>query len=205
MIYAFLVHSAESVGAVYFSHFYTGEGNDQAKASRQQTIIRKVIEDKTFQQHSASYYPTRLDLRVLSTQTVNSLTTSKRISDSYTAPSSESKNIPVPTDGVVLISSSAIFEENLAGVWKQFGDIMFTVVCSRSDNLTLLSNTLLLIIEQISRTFGINKLDKHITEEPDQVELIITPYFRGGSPLVTNYSLHRCIIKAEETERLFIT
>ena len=205
MIYAFLIHSAENIGTLHFSHFYTGEGNDMSKPSRIQTIIRKIIEDKTFQQHSASYYPTRLDLRVLSTQTVNSLTTSKRIIDTIPSGNSEPKSIAVPTDGVVLMGSSPLFEDSLAGVWKQFGDIMFTVVCSRNDNLSLFSNTLVLIIEHLCRIFGVNKLEKLIGEEPDQVELVITPYFRGGTPLITNYSLHRAIVKAEDSARPFMT
>lgn len=205
MIYAFLIHSAENVGAVHFSHFYTGEGNDQSKASRQQTIIRKVLEDKTFQQQSASYYPTRLDLRVLSSHTVNSLTTSKRITETYPIGNSEAKTIPVPTDGVVLIGQSGLFEECHAGVWKQLGDVMFTVVCSRTDNLTLFSNTLLLIIEHLCRIFGLNKLEKLVAEEPDQVELVITPHFRGGSPLIANYSVHRSMVKADESDRPFMS
>jgi hypothetical protein len=204
MIYAFLIHSSENVGQIFFSHFYSGEGNDQSKISRQQTIIRKVIEDKSFQQHAASYYPTRLDLRVLSQSTINSLTTSKKISETYSATSAEIKHIPVPTEGVVMINAPGLFENNLVAVWKQFGDLMFTAVCDPRDNLAIFGNTTLLVIEQVCSRFGINKLGKKIVEETDQVELIIAPFFRQGVPLFVNNSLHRYMAKSEESSRPFL-
>lgn len=199
MIYAFLIHSAESVGIVHFSHFYTSEGNDHSKPSRQQTIVRKVIEDKTTQQHSASYYPTRIDMHVISPATLDSLTTTKKGPDMYSAHSAAVKSLPVPTEGLVLVRASRVFEKNLITVWRQFGDLIFSITCERGDNLQLVSNALLLIIEQICRKFGVTKLHKLIEEEPDTVEQIITPHTRLSTPLIINHSLHRFMSKENDS------
>jgi hypothetical protein len=204
MIYAFLIHSAENVGAVYFSHFYTGEGNDELKTSRQQAIVRKVVEDKSFQQHAASCFPTRLDIRAVSSAAVNDLTTAKKVSETF---STSSASVPVmanPTGGIVLLNSPGISQNNLAAVWKQFGDTLFTTVCDRTSNLPLVASTCVLLIEHLARQFGINKLGKSILEQPDEVEAIIAPYLGIGSPLVVNHSLHRFMIKSEEGFRPFL-
>ena len=203
MIYSFLIHSADSVALTHFSRLYTSEGNDRYKSSRQQTIVRKILEDKASQQHSASYYPTRLDMRGLSQSTLNALTTSKKVSDMYLGGDACGKSLPMPTEGVVLLSASRIFQDNLAAVWRQFGDLMFSITCARDDNLTLVSNTLILIIEQICRKLGVNKLHKLIADEPDTLELIITPHLNHAAPLILNHSLHRCMIKEDDRPRPF--
>jgi hypothetical protein len=205
MIYAILINGAENVGATYFSHFYTGEGNEGDKIARQQAIIRKVIEDKSFQQQAASFYPTRLDVRVVSPATLNSLTTSKKVSETYPASAHEtSAGLPQPNEGVVLLSPSPHFRNQMAAVWHQFGDILFTLVCEQTDNLVVMGNTLLLIIEHVARRFGVNRMDKHITEKPDEVEHIVCTYLRLGYPLLVNHSLHRFIAKAEDGNRPYM-
>ena len=205
MIYGILIHSAESVGATYFSHFYTAEGNDCDKLSRQQAIVRKVLEDKSFQQQAASYYPTRLDLRVVSAHTLNGLTTSKKVSETYPTNSHETNSsLPTPNEGIVLLPQSAHFGSSMAALWNQFGDILFTLVCEQTDNLFLMSNTLLLIIEHIARRFGVNKIEKSILERPDEVENVVCTYLRLGYPLLVNHSLHRFVVKAEDGSRPFL-
>lgn len=204
MIYGFLIHSADNVGAVFFSHFYTGEGNDGLKTSRQQAIVRKVVEDKSFQQHAAACFPTRLDLRAVSSATVNDLTTAKKVSETYSASSSSVPVMATPTGGIVLLNSPGISQNNLAAVWKQFGDTLFTIVCERTDNLSLIANTCVVLIEHLARRFGINKLGKSISEQPDEVEAIITPYLGLGSPVIVNHSLHRFMMKSEEGFRPFL-
>ena len=122
----------------------------------------------------------------------------------YALGESGARSLPVPTEGVVLIHASLLFEKNLVAIWKQLGDLVFSITCERHDNLSLISNALLLIIEQICIKFGVNKLRKHIEEEPDTVELILSPHVRQGSPLLINYALHRFIVKAEDAYRPFL-
>ena len=192
MIYAFLIHSSENVGSIFFSHFYTGEGNDQSKTSRQQTIIRKVIEDKTFQQHSASYFPTRIDLRVLSQSTINSLSTTKKVSETC----NRNKGITPPLEGTVLLNSPSLFEGSLVAIWRQFNELVFTTVCDARDNLSLISNSNLHIIDSLCRKFTPQHLERRIVEQPDEVEIIISPVHRNGTPLIINHSVHRFLVKS---------
>jgi hypothetical protein len=201
MIYAFLIHSADNVNSVLFSHFYTGEGNDKTPG-RLQGIIRKVIQDKSFQQHAASYFPTRLDLRTIPSATINSLTTSKKVSETYPSDSaSTTSRLSVPKEGIVFLPGPG----RLAAIWNQFGNLTFTVVCEQSaDNLVQVSKTVLLIVEHVCRRFGVNKLEKSIAEQPDEVEHIITSYFRVGSPTLINFSLHRAMVKADDGQRPFL-
>ena len=143
-------------------------------------------------------------MRVISPATLDSLTITKKSPDMYSAHGAAVKSLPVPTEGVVLIRASGIFEKNLIAVWRQFGDLIFSVTCDRGDNLPLVSNALLLIIEQICRKFGVTKLHKLIEEEPDTVEQIITPHTRLASPLIINHSLHRFMTKETDCYRPFL-
>jgi hypothetical protein len=201
-IYAFIIHSAENVGSVYFSHFYTSEGNDTLHVTRQQAIIRKVLEDKSFQQQSVSFFPTRLDMRVISTATMNSLNTTKRVSDCYPSTTSHTHAIPAPLEGVTFIQPTGeLFANNMTAIWRQYEDIIFTAVCDMGDNLTVVANDLILIVEEVVRRYGVKKLDEKIVNEPDGIEAIIVSFFRQGNPLIINHSLHRFLIGIDDDTR----
>ena len=195
-VYAFLIHSSENVGSIFFSHFYTAEGNDPSKATRQQTIVRKVIEDKSFQQHSVSHYPTKLDLRVISQESFNSMNTTKKASECYPGSESDQNRTPLPIEGVVVLgSSSGLFSKSLVAIWRQFGSITISLVCDPRDNLTIAANSLVLIADRIGRKFGTKFVEKHIVDEPDVIESIVSPFFHQGNPLITNHSLYRFMLR----------
>ena len=204
MIYAIIIHSTENGAAVHFSHFFTGEGNDESKLARQQMIIRKVVEDKTFQQHAASHFPTKIDLRALSPATILGLTTTKKVSETYQYTASGPPICSIPTTGIVLLNASSIFQNNLAAIWRQFGDLLFTILCERTDNLSMISSNVVMLIEQLCREFGVNKLEQSITEKPEEVETIVLTYMRTGFPLISNHSLFRFIVKSDEGVRPFV-
>ena len=103
----------------------------------------------------------------------------------------------------MLGSVTGLFKSNLVAIWRQFGNLLFTLVCEPTDNLSLLANTLVLVVEQIVRKFGANKIDKRIVDEPDGIEAVISPFFRQGNPLVVNHSLHRFMIRSEDGPRAF--
>ena len=42
MVYGLLVHSLDHRGVVWFSHFFTPEGNDTSKKDREQMVIGRV-------------------------------------------------------------------------------------------------------------------------------------------------------------------
>ena len=203
-IYAFMIHSSENIGSVHFSQFYTGEGNDHAKATRLQTIVRKVMEDKSFQQHSTAHFPTRLDMRSIPQSALSTLTTTKKLADYYSTIPADTSTIPPPLEGVALIPESGIFETGKAAIWRIFGDMLFTIVCDARDNLTLVSNTTTLIVEHLCRRFGQSKLQQRVVSEPEEVETVVGSYLKLGSPLMVNYSLHRYMALSEENSRPYI-
>ena len=195
-IYGFLIHSSENVGSIYFSHFYTAEGNDPTKATRQQTIVRKVMEDKSFQQHSVSHYPTKLDLRVISQSSLNSLNTTKKASECYPGSDPEQNRVPMPIEGVVMLgSTTGVFSKSLVAIWRQFGSITLSLVCDPRDNLTIAANSLVLIADRLGRRFGTKAIEKHILDEPDEIESIVSTFFQQGNPLITNHSLYRFMLR----------
>ena len=200
MIHGILIHSSKNVNSVFFAHMYTGEGNDEQSGTRQQAIVRKVFQDVSFQQQAASHYPTRLDLRTIPSSTINGLTTSKKVSETYPQSSDQAVStspLPIPNEGIV-------FLQNLVAIWHQFGDILFSVVCDlHTGNFALISNTISLITEHICRRFGVNRLEKSILEQPDEVEHIVQSYIQGP-PILVNCSLHRCMIKSEDGHRPFL-
>ena len=195
-VYAFLIHSSENVGSIYFSHFYTAEGNDPSKATRQQTIVRKVIEDKSFQQHSVAHYPTKLDLRVISQASFNAMNTTKKASECYPGSDSDHNRTPVPIEGVVVLgSSSGLFCKSLVAIWRQFGTITLSLVCDPRDNLSITANSLVFIADRLGRKFGTKSIEKQVLDEPDEVESIVSPFFHQGNPLITNHSLYRFMLR----------
>lgn len=197
-VYAFLIHSADNVGSIYFSHFYTPEGNDPIKATRQQTIIRKVIEDKSFQQHSVSHYPTKIDLRVISQASFNAMNTTKKASECYPGTETDKDRVLIPIEGVVVLgSTTGLFSKGLVTIWRQFGSIILSIVCDPRDNLTLTANSLVLIADRIGRRFGTRGIEKHILDEPDEIESMISPFFHQGNPLLTNHSLYSFLLRNE--------
>jgi hypothetical protein len=199
-VYAFLIHSADNVGSIYFSHFYTPEGNDPIKATRQQTIIRKVIEDKSFQQHSVSHYPTKIDLRVISQASFNAMNTTKKASECYPGTETDKDRVPIPIEGVVVLgSTTGLFSKGLVTIWRQFGSIILSIVCDPRDNLTLTANSLVLIADRIGRRFGTRGIEKHILDEPDEIESMVSPFFHQGNPLLTNHSLYRFLLRNERS------
>ncbi|CAK0882121.1 unnamed protein product [Prorocentrum cordatum] len=52
MVYGLMIHSVDSSQTLHFSIFYTPEGNDGHKKTRQQTIMRRILEEHLFQTHS---------------------------------------------------------------------------------------------------------------------------------------------------------
>jgi hypothetical protein len=195
-VYAFLIHSSENVGSIYFSHFYTAEGNDPSKATRQQTIVRKVIEDKSFQQHSVSHYPTKLDLRVISQASFNAMNTTKKASECYPGTDPDNERTPFPIEGVVVLgSSSGLFSNSLVAIWRQLGTITLSLVCDRRDNLIIAANSLVLVADRLGRKFGTRGIEKQLLDEPDEIESIISPFFHQGNPLVTNHSFYRFMLR----------
>lgn len=201
-VYAFLIHSPESVGTVYYSRFYSGEGNNSARVTRQQTLVRKVLEEKSFQQQSVSHFPTKLDVEAIPSQVLEGLTMSKKVTDYYST--AEPVTIPIPMEGVAVISASELFEISKVAIWRQFGSLLFTIVCDTSDNLTLLSNNMILIMEHLSRKMSPNKLQQRIVAEPEQVEAIVGQYIQNGIPLLCNYALHRLMALAEDGKRPYL-
>ncbi|CAD7945263.1 unnamed protein product [Amoebophrya sp. A120] len=54
MVYAVLIHGVE--GRLFFSLFYSAEGNDSRKKTRQQTIMRRILAEHLFQKHTDSNF-----------------------------------------------------------------------------------------------------------------------------------------------------
>jgi hypothetical protein len=63
------------------------------------------------------------------------------------------------------------------------------------ENLTLIANNHSLIIEQLIRRLGREKLIDRIIQEPAQVSVIVTPFVSFNTALLINQSLHKFMMK----------
>lgn len=54
MVYALLVHSVDSCERLFFSKFFTPEGNDSRKRPREHHVMRRILEEHQFQRHAAN-------------------------------------------------------------------------------------------------------------------------------------------------------
>lgn len=63
MVYGIMIHSVDSCQTLHFSNFYTAEGNDSRKKTREQMIMRRILEEHLFQRHSSTSEMSRLNMK----------------------------------------------------------------------------------------------------------------------------------------------
>jgi len=186
MVYGLMIHSVDSSQTLHFSIFYTPEGNDGHKKTRQQTIMRRILEEHLFQTHSGEQA---------------GLTKSKASSSLDDADwlfrfASDSKSSAQPgldyTEGILRLQASVLFEYPKLVVWKQVDKVVYTLVCEPLDNPLLASNFLTLFVHELNDHFrkGGGVIEE-VASRPDEVLAILNFLLPGGQLLFTNFNLYR--------------
>uniref|UniRef100_A0A7S2KS53 Uncharacterized protein n=1 Tax=Zooxanthella nutricula TaxID=1333877 RepID=A0A7S2KS53_9DINO len=185
MVYGLMVHSVDSSQTLHFSIFYTPEGNDANKKTRQQTIMRRILEEHLFQTHSG-------DQQGLAKSKASSGFDDADWLFRFGSDSGSAQQGTDYTEGILRLQASQLFEYPKLVVWKQVDKVVYTLVCEPLDNPLLASNFLTLFIHELNDHF--RKGGSIITEvaaRPDEVLVILTFLLPGGQLLFSNIHLYR--------------
>eukprot|EP01067_Filipodium_phascolosomae_P001970 Filipodium_phascolosomae@DN223_c0_g1_i1.p1 len=178
MVYGIMLHSVENSQQLHFSHFFTPEGNDENKKVRQQTIMRKILEDHLFHKQSVQEmwaagkeeeWGTHVPKKPL-----------KVIQDPYHSVDY--------SEGVSQINeeTSEYFSASKLLVWKQIEGCVYTLICSPIDSpifglnfLTVLIHELFLHFKPLCIADGATLVQKY-RERPDDISLVLEVLLPGG-------------------------
>eukprot|EP00743_Colponemidia_sp_Colp-15_P007675 GILK01008308.1.p1 GENE.GILK01008308.1~~GILK01008308.1.p1 ORF type:complete len:203 (-),score=11.93 GILK01008308.1:82-690(-) len=199
MVYGFLIHSLTSARTLYFSIFFTPEGNNDQKKIRQQTITRKILEEHLFRNQCHEMLKSSSSYSNAEMEWFRSLA------------SSEHKPRPAMTDsldtnreGVFRIPADSSFSEPKFVVWQQSDSIAYTLICEPYENLLLANNFISLFITTLRDHFrvGPTVLATEIVSHPDDILVFLSHFLPCGQLLFTNLHLAKHLASVAEAELL---
>eukprot|EP00927_Polykrikos_kofoidii_P044997 TRINITY_DN38859_c0_g1_i1.p1 TRINITY_DN38859_c0_g1~~TRINITY_DN38859_c0_g1_i1.p1 ORF type:complete len:201 (-),score=29.73 TRINITY_DN38859_c0_g1_i1:30-632(-) len=186
MVYGLMIHSVDSSQTLHFSIFYTPEGNDGHKKTRQQTIMRRILEEHLFQTHSGDQHNS------VKSKAASSLDDA----DWLFRFTSDAKSSVQPgmdyTEGILRMHASALFEYPKLVVWKQVDKVVYTLICEPLDNPLLASNFLTLFVHELKDHFRKGgSIVEEVAARPDDVLAILTFLLPSGQLLFANFHLYK--------------
>eukprot|EP00928_Gymnodinium_smaydae_P054140 TRINITY_DN37964_c0_g1_i1.p1 TRINITY_DN37964_c0_g1~~TRINITY_DN37964_c0_g1_i1.p1 ORF type:complete len:201 (-),score=33.52 TRINITY_DN37964_c0_g1_i1:62-664(-) len=186
MVYGLMIHSVGSSQTPHFSIFYTPEGNDAHKKTRQQNIMRRILEEHLFQTHSGDQHS---NVRSKAASPLDDADWLFRFT-------SETKSAPQPgvdyTEGILRLPASALFEQPKIVVWKQVDKVIYTLIFEPLDNSLLASNFLTLFIHELrEHTRKGAGIAEELAARPDETLAILNFLLPGGQLLFTNFHLYK--------------
>eukprot|EP00439_Symbiodinium_sp_Y106_P063473 s1736_g9.t2 len=188
MVYGLMIHSVDSSQTLHFSIFYTPEGNNTYKKTRQQTIMRRILEEHLFQTHSGDQH-TVVKSKVSSLDDADWLF--RFSSDAKPAAYKAQAGFDY-TEGILRLQASSLFEYPKLVVWKHVDKVVYTLICEPLDNPLLASSFLTLFVHELSDHFRkAGSLVDEVSARPDEVLAILNFMLPGGQLLFVNSNLHR--------------
>mmetsp|Transcript_44878 Transcript_44878/g.104618 ORF Transcript_44878/g.104618 Transcript_44878/m.104618 type:complete len:204 (+) Transcript_44878:51-662(+) len=189
MVYGLMIHSVDSSQTLHFSIFYTPEGNNAYKKTRQQTIMRRILEEHLFQTHSGDQHTTVKSKASSSLDDADWLF--RFSSDSKPATYKAQPGFDY-TEGILRLQASTLFEYPKLVVWKHVDKVVYTLICEPLDNPLLASNFLTLFVHELSDHFRkAGSLVEEVSSRPDEILAILNSMLPGGQLLFINSNLHR--------------
>ncbi|CEL92266.1 unnamed protein product [Vitrella brassicaformis CCMP3155] len=171
MVYGLMIHSVDSSHRLFFSIFYSPEGNDGQKKTRQQTIMRRILEEHLFQTQCASDAPPkpvpkgRMHFPSPMTHSSAALPSGAAAADDdwflrlYANTDSGSRRSSPPaaaadiTEGILRFQPSPLFQTPKLVVWKQMDKVAYTLICEPLDNVLLATTFLTLFVHVMIEHF----------------------------------------------------
>ncbi|CAE7359269.1 CAMK4 [Symbiodinium sp. CCMP2456] len=182
------VNEVDSSQTLHFSIFYTPEGNNTYKKTRQQTIMRRILEEHLFQTHSGDQH-TVVKSKVSSLDDADWLF--RFSSDTKPAAYKAQAGFDY-TEGILRLQASSLFEYPKLVVWKHVDKVVYTLICEPLDNPLLASSFLTLFVHELSDHFRkAGSLVDEVSARPDEVLAILNFMLPGGQLLFVNSNLHR--------------
>merc|ERR1719476_677877 len=126
-----MIHSVDTSQTLHFSIFYTPEGNDRNNKTRQQTIMRHILQEHLFQKNSGE------NSSAIKSKTPDDADWLFRFgSDAKPASTCGADH----TEGILRLQASPLFSCPKLVVWRQVDKVVYTLICEPLDNALLASN-----------------------------------------------------------------
>lgn len=198
MVYGLMCHSVGSSQLLHFSIFYTPEGNDAQKKTRQQTIMRRILEEHLFQTLNSECDRSRgKDDDEWFLKLGEKGTNLERQAHKNAIPSDK-------TEGIIHVNSSPpLFKDPKLVVWKQFENVAYTLICEHPDNPLLANNFLTLFIAELHEQFRLKRsggsssastggstIVDEIIGRPDDILLMLHYLLPNGTLHFINFDLY---------------
>ncbi|CXI73737.1 conserved Plasmodium protein, unknown function [Plasmodium berghei] len=177
MVYGIIIHSSESE-QIYFSTYYNLVNNDINQSSRQQIIIKKVIEE-------INYYKEDKE---------NNENTNKNNKDKYLdifgvfIPSRTSYNeFKIDNEGFFKIENISLFKNKINIMWKVLNKVCYTLMFSPHENIHMADNflnTLIYVLMENYEKFEKSNKNDMNKFNPDTVLAILYFFLPKGQFMI---------------------
>eukprot|EP00298_Acanthocystis_sp_HF-20_P008821 c17920_g1_i1.p1 GENE.c17920_g1_i1~~c17920_g1_i1.p1 ORF type:complete len:182 (+),score=56.34 c17920_g1_i1:73-618(+) len=167
MVFGFIIHSLDKDGVtnsypIWFSSFFTPEGNDQLKKKRENFIARRVQEEHDFRVRCRAVYRT-----------------------------GDEQAISTSEDGVLPLKQSDFFQSGKVVVWEQVARVVFVLILERHENRLLAANFLSRFISGLADHFknpSFPSSPKEILSHSDELHVMLHNMLPCGQLLFGNRS-----------------
>ncbi|SCN12116.1 AP-5 complex subunit sigma-1, putative [Plasmodium malariae] len=179
MVYGIIIHSAECHEKLYFSSYYSIESNDKNQYVRQQTIMKRVIEEIKYYEESKEIFEN----------------TTKNNKEKYFdligkfLSKNANNTIKIESEGFFRIVDPSLFKNKINIMWKVLNKICYTLVLFTHENIHLADYFLhTFIITLRERNDKIKKNMRNNTNlfNPDTVLAILYFFLPKGQLMLIN-------------------
>eukprot|EP01127_Copromyxa_protea_P022605 TRINITY_DN819_c0_g1_i1.p1 TRINITY_DN819_c0_g1~~TRINITY_DN819_c0_g1_i1.p1 ORF type:complete len:206 (+),score=51.78 TRINITY_DN819_c0_g1_i1:58-675(+) len=194
MVFGFIIHSSNSSGLTYFSHFYDAEGNDSKKCQRLDAIV-KIVEDQ-IETRSKRNQSTRKPEKNIEEEGVLYIPESDLFSTPKIVMWYQFNLVAysmICEEGVLYIPESDLFSTPKIVMWYQFNLVAYSMICEEDDNRALVASTLPLLARVISDSKKTSQgPSSELLLHPEEVFAILQSYLPNGQLLFisANFAKH---------------
>ncbi|CDU19263.1 hypothetical protein YYC_04211 [Plasmodium yoelii 17X] len=176
MVYGIIIHSSESE-QLYFSTYYNLVNNDINQNSRQQIIIKKVIEE-------INYYKEDKE---------NNENINKKNKDKYLdifgvfIPRTSNDEFKIDNEGFFKIENISLFKNKINIMWKVLNKVCYTLMFFPHENIHMADNflnTLIYVLMDNYEHFGKSNKNNMNKFNPDTVLAILYFFLPKGQFMI---------------------
>ncbi|CRG99634.1 conserved Plasmodium protein, unknown function [Plasmodium relictum] len=181
MVYGIIIHSSECETNFYFSYYYDEENDDEYKYIRQQTIIKRVIEENKYYEEDKEKCENISKGNTEKYFELFNLFLSKNVNN----------EIKMDNEGIFRIVNSSLFKNKVNVIWKVLNKICYTLICFEHENIHLadyfLYNFIYVLREHYDKMKKFRKQSVNLFN-PDEILAILYYFLPKGKLMLINYN-----------------
>ncbi|CRG94140.1 conserved Plasmodium protein, unknown function [Plasmodium gallinaceum] len=181
MVYGIIIHSSENETDFHFSYYYNGENEDEYKYIRQQSIIKRVIEENKYYEEDKG-----------KSENISKRNTEKYLELFNIFLSKNANNeIKMDNEGIFRIVNPSLFKNKVNIMWKVLNKICYTLIFFTHENILLadyfLYNFIFVLREYYDKLKKFRKPDMNIFN-PDEILAILYYFLPRGQLMLISFN-----------------